>query len=83
MSTKRNSIGPDGRWDYGPDLGQVITDPTKQHLPLPSAIPEFFSDTSVVNGTLYPYVNVEQRHYRFRILNGSQARFYNLQLYYA
>jgi spore coat protein A len=26
---------------------------------------------------------VEQRYYRFRILNGSQARFYNLQLYYA
>jgi spore coat protein A len=25
---------------------------------------------------------VEARHYRFRILNGSQARFYNLQLYY-
>jgi spore coat protein A len=36
-----------------------------------------------VNGTLYPFVTVERRHYRFRILNGSQARFYNLQLYYA
>jgi spore coat protein A len=72
-----------GRWDYGPDLGQVISDPNNQNLPAPSAIPEFFSDTSVVNGTLYPYVTVERRHYRFRILNGSQARFYNLQLYYA
>ena len=72
-----------GRWDYGPDLGQTISDPDKQSLPLPSAIPEFFSDTSIVNGTLYPFLTVEQRHYRFRILNGSQARFYNLQLYYA
>jgi hypothetical protein len=26
---------------------------------------------------------VEQRRYRFRVLNGSQARFYNLQLNYA
>ena len=26
---------------------------------------------------------MQRRHYRFRILNGSQARFYNLQLYYA
>jgi spore coat protein A, manganese oxidase len=78
-----NSAGATGRWDYGPDLGQVISDPGKQSLPMPSAIPEFFSDTSVVNGTLYPYLSVERRHYRFRILNGSQARFYNLQLYYA
>jgi len=74
---------PDGRWDYGPDLGQVISDPNKQKLPTPSAIPEFFSDTTVINGTLYPFLTVERRHYRFRILNGSQARFYNLQLYYA
>jgi spore coat protein A, manganese oxidase len=46
-------------------------------------VPEFFSDTAVVNGAAYPYLEVEPRHYRFRILNGSQARFYNLQLYYA
>ena len=72
-----------GRWDYGPDLGQIISDPAKLNLPVPSAIPEFFSDTPVINGTLYPFVTVERRHYRFRILNGSQARFYNLQLYYA
>jgi spore coat protein A len=51
-------------------------------LPTPSCIPEFFSDTPVINGTLYLYLAVEPRHYRFRILNGSQARFFNLQLYY-
>ena len=45
-------------------------------------MPEFFSDTTIVNGVAYPFVEVEQRHYRFRILNGSQARFYNLQLYF-
>jgi len=71
-----------GRWDYGPDLGQDISDPNLKNLPAPSAIPEFFSDTTVINGTLYPFLTVERRHYRFRILNGSQARFYNLQLYY-
>jgi len=73
---------PTGRWDYGPALGQVISDPSKQDLPQVSCIPEFFSDTPVINGTLYPFLAVEPRHYRFRILNGSQARFYNLQLYY-
>jgi len=69
-----------GRWDYGPDADQPgsINGP----LPIPSAVPEFFSDTPIVNGVAYPYLEVEQRHYRFRILNGSQARFYNLQLYY-
>lgn len=68
-----------GRWDYGPDADQPgsINGP----LPIPSAVPEFFSDTPIVNGVAYPYLEVEQRHYRFRILNGSQARFYNLQLY--
>jgi spore coat protein A len=70
---------PEGRWDYGPDNGF----PAKFPLPDVSTVPEYFSDTSVVNGTLYPYLPVEQRHYRFRVLNGSQARFYNLQLYYA
>jgi FtsP/CotA-like multicopper oxidase with cupredoxin domain len=49
----------------------------------PGQDPEYLSDTPVVNGSLYPYLPVEQRHYRFRILNRSQERFYNLQLYYA
>jgi FtsP/CotA-like multicopper oxidase with cupredoxin domain len=49
----------------------------------PSVVAEFFSDTILVNGAAYPSVDVEQRHYRFRVLNGSQARFYNLQLYFA
>jgi spore coat protein A, manganese oxidase len=44
----------------------------------PMWMPEFFGDTPVVNGTCYPYLNVEPRKYRFRIVNGSQARFYNL-----
>lgn len=40
--------------------------------------PEFFGDTIVVNGKVWPYLNVEPRKYRFRLLNGSNARFYNL-----
>jgi spore coat protein A len=45
-------------------------------------VAEFFSDTIVVNGAAWPYLEVQPRHYRFRILNGSQARFYNVQLYF-
>lgn len=42
--------------------------------------PEFFGDTVLVNGKTWPNLNVERRQYRFRLLNGSNARFYNLLL---
>lgn len=42
--------------------------------------PEFFGDVIVVNGKAWPYLNVEPRRYRFRFLNGSNARFYQLSL---
>jgi spore coat protein A len=51
--------------------------------PEPSVIPEFFGDTILVNGTVYPYVEVEQRQYRFRLLNACNARFLNPRLVYA
>jgi len=46
-----------------------------------SCVPEFFGDTMLVNGTVYPRVPVEPRRYRLRILNACNARFLNLQLY--
>ena len=49
----------------------------------PSVIPEFFGDTMLVNGTVYPKVAVEPKRYRLRILNATNARFLNLQLYVA
>lgn len=44
----------------------------------PYWVPEFFGDTICVNGKVWPKLNVEPRKYRFRLLNGSNARFYNL-----
>ncbi|RPI78454.1 MAG: bilirubin oxidase, partial [Chloroflexi bacterium] len=32
--------------------------------------PEFFGNTIMVNGNTWPFLNVEQRRYRFRLLNG-------------
>jgi spore coat protein A len=46
----------------------------------PSVHPEFFGDTILVDGKAWPVMNVEPRLYRFRVLDGSQSRFYNLQL---
>jgi spore coat protein A len=42
--------------------------------------PEFFGDVAVVNGTAFPTLNVEARKYRFRIVNGSQSRFYRFRI---
>ena len=46
----------------------------------PSILPEFFGDFILVNGKTWPVLDVEPRQYRFRILNGSDSRFYNLFL---
>ena len=50
-------------------------------MPNPSCIPEMFGDTMLANGTVYPDGAVEARRYRIRLLNATQARFLNLQLY--
>ncbi|MDQ3894191.1 MAG: multicopper oxidase domain-containing protein [Actinomycetota bacterium] len=50
---------------------------TEEH---PVWVPEFFADTILVNGKVWPHLTVEPRKYRFRILNGSNARFYTLRL---
>src|SRR5680860_364272 len=43
-------------------------------------IPEFFGDVATVNGKIQPNLNVDPGKYRFRVLNGSNARFYDLKL---
>ena len=43
-------------------------------------IPEFFGNANLVNGKLFPFLEVEPRKYRFRLLNISNARFYRLEL---
>ena len=42
--------------------------------------PEFFGDVMTVNGKTWPYLSVAQRKYRFRMLDGCNARFLNLWL---
>jgi spore coat protein A, manganese oxidase len=49
--------------------------------PAISVVPEFFGDTMLANGTVFPEVTVEARRYRLRILNACNARFLNLQMY--
>src|SRR6185369_804830 len=63
---------PDTPW---PGANDPITG-----LPVPSIQPEFFGDFILVNGVTWPVLDVEPRAYRFRILNGSDSRFYYLRL---
>jgi len=71
-------LNPDGSLLYpvqAPDRGG---DPDTRVPPV--WIPEFFGDTVLVNGTVWPFLEVEPRKYRFRILNGSNARVYRMKL---
>lgn len=43
-------------------------------------IGEYFGDVMLVNGRVWPFLEVEPRLYRFRILNGCNSRILNLDL---
>jgi FtsP/CotA-like multicopper oxidase with cupredoxin domain len=60
--------------------GTSTTNPDPWNYPT-SFVPEAFMDTMMVNGTVYPFLNVEPKAYRFRVLNACNDRFVNLQLY--
>jgi FtsP/CotA-like multicopper oxidase with cupredoxin domain len=50
--------------------------PFKPETPVsPIWNPEFFGNTMMVNGHTWPYLEVEPRLYRFRLLNGCNSRF--------
>ena len=71
---------PKGRWDWG----TTYTPPSQGTSPLPTpacVVPEAFFDTVLINGGVYPKASVPPQRVRFRLLNGSQARFYPVNLY--
>jgi FtsP/CotA-like multicopper oxidase with cupredoxin domain len=66
-----------------PLAGQPGQAPMNPGVPNVSAVPEGFMDTPVINGTAYPVLNVDPKSYRFNVLNASNDRMWNLQLYKA
>lgn len=72
---------------YAPDCDPNVADFCEPALipstPNNSVGMEAFHDTPVVNGTAYPTTTMEPKSYRFRILNGSDDRFWNLSWYVA
>ena len=51
--------------------------PNPQH---PYWTPEIFLDTIVVNGKVWPFLDVEPKRYRFLLIEGSNSRAYSLSL---
>jgi spore coat protein A len=43
-------------------------------------VAEYFGNATLINGKLLPFLDVQARRYRFRLLNASNARFYFLTL---
>jgi spore coat protein A len=56
--------------------GQLVY-PVSEHPDRPW-VPEVFGNAILVNGKLLPFLDVEPRQYRLRIMNGSNGRFYRL-----
>ncbi|MGD0825187.1 MAG: multicopper oxidase [Terriglobales bacterium] len=60
------------------DLEAQLNYPVSAGDPKSPWVPEVFGDAILVNGKIYPYLEVEPRKYRFRVLNGANGRFFHL-----
>jgi spore coat protein A, manganese oxidase len=85
--TEPNPVGiPGGAYEIPLVIQDRQFNPDGTFLYPVSAIPgvtwigEYFGDTMLVNGKVWPFLNVEPRLYRFRILNGCNARILNLDI---
>ncbi|XP_024533136.1 uncharacterized protein LOC112347080 [Selaginella moellendorffii] len=65
---------PNGSINY-PTLGWSFT--VSVH---PNWCPDYFGDTMLVNGMIWPYLNVSRGVHRFRFLNAGNSRFFILNL---
>ena len=78
LAIQDRSFGEDGSLFYPATRGffDGIEGPYRPESDVPPIWnPEFFGNTIMVNGATWPYLEVEQRRYRFRLLNGCQSRF--------
>ena len=85
--TEPNPIGiPGGQYEIPLVIQDRQFNPDGTFLYPVSTIPgvkwigEYFGNYMLVNGKVWPYLNVEPRLYRFRVLNGCNARIMSLDL---
>jgi spore coat protein A len=76
------SFNEDGSFHYdaNPLLDANGNQQSFNGKPVYTSNPEFFGSVITVNGKAWPKLDVEPRKYRFRVLNGSDSRFYNIWL---
>ena len=83
LAIQDRSFNADGSLFY-PDSREQFDEFGGPYIPSsdisPIFNPEFFGNTMVVNGRTWPTLAVEQRRYRFRILDGCNSRFLILKL---
>jgi spore coat protein A len=82
IAIQDRSFNADGSLFY-PDTREFFDEFAGPYVPdspvSPTWNPEFFGNMMVVNGFTWPYLEVEPRRYRFRLLNGCNSRFLILQ----
>jgi spore coat protein A, manganese oxidase len=78
IAIQDRSFNTDGSLFY-PDTREFFDEIVGPFIPFgefsPIWNPEFFGNMIIVNGNTWPFQTVEQRRYRFRVLNGCQSRF--------
>lgn len=78
IAIQDRSFNADGSLFY-PDARAIFDEyagPFVPETPVPPAWnPEFFGNTLIANGRTWPFLEVEQRRYRLRLLNGCNSRF--------
>jgi len=83
LAIQDRSFNDDGSLFY-PDSRAFFDEYPGPYIPnspvAPIWNPEFFGNTMLVNGRTWPFLNVEQRRYRFRFLNGCDSRFLILKM---
>jgi spore coat protein A len=76
-----NAFGlPSGQYEIGLAIQDRTFNPDGSLFYNAQLEDAFKGDKIVVNGKVWPFLNVDQGKYRFRILNGSQSREYSLRL---
>lgn len=76
------TFNEDGSIFYPTELDPPFPLPVPDQLPLPNPTVTlgYVGNTIVVNGKVWPLLEVEPRKYRFRFLNGSNRRIYKLRM---
>jgi FtsP/CotA-like multicopper oxidase with cupredoxin domain len=80
LAIQDRQFDTNGQWFFPDSAPGGLNGPPPNPDVHPYWIPEFFGDAMVVNGKTWPYLEVEPRRYRFRLLDGCNARFLQMWL---